>query len=141
MVHLHELLRAGAVDPTQHIEPTTGVRGSSESESQQTCNWKLHREVPLATTRGNFISTHHLYRDDDKVKHYLPTRPRLVFDLYRMYGYNVPGIFWRLCIDVVSSLLSHNVQCVFLLMIVHDLPTERPRVDQNLVKHILFCFF
>lgn len=24
VVHLHELLRAGAVDPIQHTEPTTG---------------------------------------------------------------------------------------------------------------------
>lgn len=37
---------------------------------------------------------------------------------------NVPGVLWSLCVDVVGSLVGHNVQCIFLLVIVHDLPTE-----------------
>lgn len=32
MVHLHELLRVGSLDPTQHTEPTTG-RGQTEIKS------------------------------------------------------------------------------------------------------------
>lgn len=42
---------------------------------------------------------------------------------------NVPGIFWRLCIDVVSPLLSHNIQGIFLLMIVHYLPADRKMIS------------
>ena len=44
---------------------------------------------------------------------------------YTMDGYVIPGIFWRLCIDVVGSVVSHNIYCIFLLVIVHDLPTEK----------------
>lgn len=44
-------------------QPLDGVRGSSESETQQTWNWKLQCEVPLATTRGNFVPTDCFYRE------------------------------------------------------------------------------
>lgn len=44
-------------------QPLDGVRGSSESETQQTWNWKLQCEVPLATTRGNFVPTNRFYRE------------------------------------------------------------------------------
>lgn len=49
-------------------------------------------------------------------------------------GFNVPSIFWRLCIDVVSPLLCHNVECILLLVIVHNVPEKKPREDQSYVK-------
>lgn len=43
-------------------------------------------------------------------------------DFYEIYL--VPGVFWGFCVDVVGSLVSYNIQCIFLLVIVHDLPAE-----------------
>lgn len=57
---------------------------------------------------------------------------------YTLYGYDVPGIFRRLCIDVVGPLVGHNIQCILLLMIVHYLPAEsRPnlRPSKQVNKH------
>lgn len=64
MVHLHELLRAGAVDLTQHTEPTTewGQRKFTKLKSAKKCHWKLHHELSQAATRGNFVPTYQLYR-------------------------------------------------------------------------------
>lgn len=107
MVHLHELLRAGAVDPIQHAEPTTG-RGQRESgggqeggggeekaASQQKLPPQGCLELPPGSHKGEQMS-------------------------------RLPGILWRLCIDLVGSLICHHIQCVFLLVIVHNLPARHP---------------
>lgn len=46
-------------------QPLSGVRESAESKgrrSQQIWKRKLQHELPLTATRGNFISTHHIYK-------------------------------------------------------------------------------
>lgn len=58
MVHLHELLWAGSVDPTQHTEPTT-ARGRTQIQD-------IKKIIPVASTRGNFVPTHGFYRGADE---------------------------------------------------------------------------